>query len=197
MPKNEIGPRAFFKKVGIQFDKSLPALDRAFVNSFPVESRKFVHETLLNVQMGVSNVKDLYDLPENDRQIAMLVSHDAIRMVASTTWIKGIIDILKPQSIFEVGCGAGYLMRYIRLIYPSIALTALDRQDNLTRIFKEHGEGIEIICGDVFATNPRANHDLIICDFGWDNHDIPPSTSPHSTAEMAGQAYCPGWELSV
>jgi hypothetical protein len=192
MMKSPIGPRAFLKKQGLQFEKSLAALDRAFINSFPPESRDLVSQTWSNIQMGIANVGDLYDLPQTDRQLALLVSHDANRMVESMRWMKDVVESLSPKSIFEVGCGAGYLLSYMRFVYPNISLTGLDRQDNLTKILKGHGEGMEIVSGDVFSTNPRTNHELIICDFGWDNHDIPSSTSPHSAAEIAGQAYCPG-----
>ena len=75
MSQAAIGPRAFLKKIGLQFDKSLAGLDRAFINSFAPESRDLVSETWSNIQLGIANVEALYDLPQTDRQIALLVSH--------------------------------------------------------------------------------------------------------------------------
>jgi len=149
-------------------------------------------EPPLNIQMSIANVQVLYDLPQTARQLALLVSHDANRMVASLSWIKGVVESLKPASVFEVGCGGGYLLDYLSTIDTSITFGGIDRQKNFIQIWKEARQSIEIKCGDVFSTEPSVHYDLIICDFGWDNHDIPPSTSPHSTEELAGHPFCPG-----
>lgn len=37
-----------------------------------------------------------------------------------------------------------------------------------------------------------SGHHLVICDFGWDNSDIPESSQPHSKASIGGIGYCPG-----
>jgi len=45
MSQATIGPRAYLKKAGLQFDKSPDALDRAFLNSFAPEKRELVADT--------------------------------------------------------------------------------------------------------------------------------------------------------
>lgn len=192
MSQMAVGPRSFLKKIGLQFDKSPEALNRAFLKSFAPEHRSLVEDTLFNFQMGIANVRDIYSLPQTDQQLTLLVSHDANRMVASIGWIKAVVDDLAPASIFEVGCGGGYLLRYLRKLNPHVTLGGIDRQDNFTRILENCDANIVVLCGDVFSTEPSADYELIVCDFGWDNHDIPHSKTPHSVAEIAGQSFCPG-----
>jgi SAM-dependent methyltransferase len=130
-------------------------------------------------------------LPQTDRQAALLFSHDAERMLATMAWFQKVVALLRPTSIVEVGCGAGFLLRFLHHAFPEIALTGIDRQPNLAALIPRD-ERLEVLTDDFLSTAPLKQHDLVLCDFGWDNHDIPRSVSPHSSAEIAGQSYCPG-----
>lgn len=191
LKKQTLGPRAYLKKQGVIFGKSLRALDRAFLNSFPEDRRPTVEDVLERIRLGVSTVKELYDLPRTREQISLLVSHDAPRMCASLEWFKSGVAYLKPTSVVEFGCGAGYLLGYLRHSHPDLTLAGVERQSNLAKLVVED-ERLTVFEGDYRELAPVDRYDLVVCDFGWDNHDIPASTSPHSSAELAGYPYCPG-----
>lgn len=189
--KQTLGPRAYLKKQGVIFGKSIRALDRAFLNSFPEDKRPAVEDVWERIHLGLSTVKELYDLPRTREQISLLVSHDAPRMCASLNWFKSAVAHHKPASIIEFGCGAGYLLGFLRHSHPDLTLAGVERQSNLARLVEED-ERLTVFEGDYRELAPVDRYDLVVCDFGWDNHDIPASTSPHSDAEVAGYPYCPG-----
>lgn len=191
MNRQKLGPRAFLKGKGIRFDKSIRSLDLAFLKSFPEQKRGIVRDTWERIHLGIATVKELYDLPETHEQISLLVSHDASRMVASSGWFEAMVRHHKPQSAIEFGCGAGYLLSYLRHAFPDLTLAGVERQANLTRLMEEDGK-LTIFEGDYRELEPGGQYDMVVCDFGWDNHDIPDSKRPHTTAELAGHKYCPG-----
>jgi hypothetical protein len=91
----------------------------------------------------------------------------------------------------EIGCGAGFLLRFLHHAFPALDLTGIDRQSNLTALIPEN-DRLQVLTADYVSAAPTGQHDLILCDFGWDSHDIPRSMKPHTSAEIAGKSYCPG-----
>lgn len=186
-----MGPRAFLKGQGIKFGKSIRSLDLAFLRAFPEEKQESVRDVWERIQTQIGTVQELYDLPETREQIALLVSHDAPRMVASLSWFESVVASIDAKSVIEFGCGAGYLLSYLRHAFMEVDLAGVERQFNLTKLVDQN-DNLTVFQSDYREIEPEAQFDLIVCDFGWDNHDIPQSTKPHSDAEIAGYGFCPG-----
>lgn len=191
MKRDTLNSRAFLKKCGLLFDRKPAQLDRAFLKSFPDAARAKIEMILTMLHGGFAKIGALYSLPHTQTQASLLFSHDANRLTASLDWFADVVDQLTPRSVIEVGCGAGYLLRYLRYLHPEITLTGLDRQQNLLELIPGEAR-IRTVVGDYLATGAEELHDLVICDFGWDNSDIPISTKAHSEARLANLSYCPG-----
>lgn len=142
---------------------------------------------------GFAKIAALYSLPRDAKQIALLFSHDADRLALSLQRFSSLVERIKPASLAEVGCGAGYLLQYLRHLHPELRLTAVDRQANLLNAIPDRAN-ISKVSKDYTLIHPEDHlkHDLVICDFGWDNSDLPKSTAPHSKATLCGADYCPG-----
>ena len=69
--------------------------------------------------------------------------------------------------------------------------SGIDRQQNLVAIASADTE-LNLHASSFDEVKFNDSFDLIISDFGWDNQDIPTSSKPHSSAEIAGARYCPG-----
>lgn len=191
MPSHTLMPRAFLKNLGFIFDKSPSALDKAFLKSFPETEREKVEMAWFYLHNGLAKEAALYALPQTEKQSALLFSHDRERLTSSLDWLGKVVERTRPASVAELGCGAGYLLRYLRHSNPSVELAGIDQQQNLLNLIPQE-EKIRTYQGD-YRTLPAAKpHDLVICDFGWDNSDIPASSQPHSKASIGGLGYCPG-----
>jgi len=191
MPARKLGSRAFLKHIGLQFDKTPKALNRSFINSYHPCEREGIQYTWTALQSGMATISALYRLPRNDKQASLLFSHDARRLASSLAWYGELAKRLQPRSVIEFGCGAGFLLRYLDHLTPNLRLAGIDREEKLVEITKRHIDG-ELLAGDYHDINPFGKFDLLVCDFGWDSHDMPQSNSPHSTSDIAGQPYCPG-----
>lgn len=189
-PKN-LGPRAFLKKLGFQFHKKPTALDRAFLMSLPVEVRDEVEDIWVRLHSGFAHISELYSVPQNEKQASLLFSHDASRAISTMSWFANVVENQKPQDVLEVGCGAGYLLRFLRNRFPETKFSGIDRQENLLAIAAVD-TALNLHASSYEQATTKKCYDLIICDFGWDNQDIPESQKPHSSADIAGALYCPG-----
>src|SRR5690606_25304010 len=154
------------------------ALDKAFLKSFPETEREKVETTWHYLQSGIAKDTALYALPQTEKQSALLFSHDSERLTGSLDWFGKVVELVRPASVAELGCGAGCLLRYLRRLNPSSELTGVEQQQNLLNL-SPGGEQICTYRGDYRTLSAPKKHDLVICDFGWDNSDIPPSSQPH------------------
>ena len=109
----------------------------------------------------------MYRLPKTRRQAALLFSFGWPRANASMKWLDHLVRKIAPNSIVEMGCGAGFLLRYIQSRYPDLRLQGIDSADNLIRIASELC-GTPLIDGDYLEVQPDQKYDLVICDFGFD-----------------------------
>lgn len=187
----KLGPRAYLKKLGFQFDKKPPALDRALLKSLPADRRDEVEDIWVRLHSGFGHISELYAVPTTEKQAALLFSHDAARMLATMSWFSDVVDRLQPMTVLDAGCGAGYLLRYLHARYPDVRFSGIDRQENLVAIAAADKE-LNFHASSFDEVEFKDSFDLIISDFGWDNQDIPASSKPHSSAEIAGAPYCPG-----
>lgn len=186
-----MGPGAFLKSRGIKFGKSARSLDLAFLRAFSEERQEDVQDLWERLHMQSATVQELYALPDTREQMSLLVSHDAPRMIASLGWFESVVVKLEAKSLIEFGCGAGYLLSYLRQVFPTLDVIGVERQSNLTKLI-DPDDNLNVCAGDYRELQPYTSVDLVLCDFGWDNNEIPQSTKPHSSAEIAGKGYCPG-----
>lgn len=187
----KLGPRAYLKKLGFQFDKKPPALDRAFLKALPADERDEVENIWMRLHSGLGHISELYSIPKTEKQAALLFSHDSARMLATMSWFSDLVDKLQPRTVLDAGCGAGYLLRYLHARHPEVRFSGIDRQANLLAIAAADTE-LNLQASNFDEVEFNDSFDLIISDFGWDNQDIPTSSKPHSSAEIAGAQYCPG-----
>lgn len=191
LKKQKLGPGAFLKSRGIKFGKSVRSLDLAFLRTFSEERQEDVQDLWERLHMQLATVQELYALPDTREQMSLLLSHDAPRMVASLGWFESVVAKIEAKSLIEFGCGSGYLLSYLRHAFPTLDLTGVERQSNLAKLI-DPDDNLNVCEGDYREIQPNTSVDLVLCDFGWDNNEIPQSTKPHSIAEIAGKAYCPG-----
>ena len=106
-------------------------------------------------------------------------------------WLDDLVRKIAPNSIVEMGCGAGFLLRYIQSRYPHLRLQGIDSADNLIRIASELC-GTPLIDGDYLEVQPDQKYDLVICDFGFDLVQFSETSTPHTTDSVGGFEFCPG-----
>lgn len=191
MSDTKITPRRFLKTLGFELNKQPAALDRAFLKTFSSDDQEEVKLTWETVHAGFAPISALYALPQTDKQASLLFSQDAKRYERSLSWFSQVVAKRAPKLVVEAGCGAGYLLRYLRYLHPDLELVGIDRSENLVNLL-DADKSIEALAEDYNETDRRYEADLVISDFGWDATDIPPSQSPHSSASLGGEVYCPG-----
>ena len=103
-----LGARAFYKKLGIIFDKSHGSLDRSFLKEFNNDEQIHIRAIWEQIHSFGGSTTELYKIPKSQKQAALLFSHDRQRMLASTDWIKNVTNSVSPRSIMEYGCGADF-----------------------------------------------------------------------------------------
>lgn len=188
--KLKLGYRAFLKKNGFVFEKKPHQLDKIFLNSFSETEQSKINETWkVRNAINSSSPTDLYRMPNNKKQAALLLSQDANRILATMKWFDQIINNSIPKKVMEMGCGAGFLLSYLSQKFPDIEFSGIEKENNLASIAADllnkkvfSGSYLEIPSIDTF--------DLIICDFGYDKSDFKLSGAPHPTVEIEGHIYC-------
>lgn len=69
---------------------------------------------------------------------------------------------ITPDSICEIGCGAGAILAHLKKSFPNAALTGFDISPDVARFWKQHEEdGIQFRCGD-FLELDHQNYDCIL-----------------------------------
>ena len=69
--------------------------------------------------------------------------------------VKNILDsnLIYPSSIVEIGCGAGDVLRILRLSYQQVQLAGFDISPQLEAFWREDHSGIDFHLGDFFEQN--------------------------------------------
>ncbi len=185
-------PVDFLKSIGFGLDEKPHELDRKLLKSFPSEDRHTLREIWAARDFGSSlSLRDMYELPKTRKQAALLFSHDWPRVNASMKWFNDVVLKLAPKSIVEMGCGAGFLLKFIQGGHPDIRLQGVDAARNLIAIASELC-GSSFMSGDYSEVQPDQKYDLIVCDFGFDLARFTESSTPHTTASVGDFQYCPG-----
>lgn len=186
-----MGPRAFLKKNGFLFEKKPWPIEKALHKSLDANGKETLENMWEMAKVGFHEPQSTMCLPQTPTQAAKLFSHDAQRAVASMTWISKTLSSLKTGTILELGCGAGFLLSYLKFIYPDFSFTGLERIDNLANIASEVS-GVKIINQDYVETSINQRFDYLICDFGWNIEDIKSGPVPHDLQDFNGLKYCAG-----
>ena len=186
-----LGPRAFLKQNGFILGTKPASIDKAFLKSFPADQGDTIKKVWDGIHFYGNSINTLYALPSSQKQAAILFSQDSNRSEASLKWLREVVLALEPTDIIEFGCGAGFLLQYLRHLHPNIKLTGIDLAKNLLDTIPKNAK-INIVNTSYHRLKRNSISDLAICDFGWDNSDVPHSTTRHSTAYTGKYAYCPG-----
>lgn len=187
----KLHPRKYLKDVGFVFDAKPAQLDKRFFKMLSSEDQEIVENVWAAAQMGLDISSELYVVPKTLKQASTLFSHDAERYVSSMAWIAGLIEEQQPSSIFEMGCGAGLLLKFLKSRFPEIDVGGIDSAENLIEIGSDL-TGQSLIAGDYLVQEPDRSYEMIVCEFGYDNSNIPKSTKPHSSSQCGRASYCPG-----
>jgi len=186
-----MNPKPFLKSLGMQFDCKPAQLNNRFYKSLTEEQQERVEDIWDRKVMGFGANTELYAIPKTMKQAVRLYSLDAARYVASLDWFSEVAVYTCPDRVFEIGAGAGITSGYLKKHHPKLAIDGIEQHENMARIAKDtFGSNIKV--GDYLEVKGKGSHDLVICDFGFDIEDLPPSKQPHSTAEVDGHKYCPG-----
>jgi len=188
--KNNIGVRAFLKKMGFQKDASVLQLDNRLMNSLNAEGKIELEDVWRSRwEGGFSSMLDMYLVPKNLKQAALLFSQDYSRTEESMKWVSEKVFSLKPKSIVEMGCGCGLLLKYLKTKNPEIEIMGIDQAPNLINIGTKL-TGVDLISGNYLKMTPKPSYDTIVCDFGFDSQDYKIPNSPHKTISIGDVKVC-------
>lgn len=187
----KLNPRKYLKESGFIFDAKPAQLDKRFYKMLSPEDQETVENVWSAAAMGLDISSELYTVPKNLKQACTLFSHDADRYVVSMGWIADLVERTNPTSLVEMGCGAGLLINYLQKRTPHLVLNGIDGAKNLVEIGRSL-TNLGLIAGDYLTAEPDGEYEMIVCEFGYDNSNIPPSKKPHSAAQCGLASYCPG-----
>lgn len=187
----KLTPRKYLKDMGFIFDVKPAQLDKRFFKTLSAVDQETVEQVWSAAAMGLDISRELYAVPKNLKQACALFSHDAERYIASMEWISDLVERTNPASLIDMGCGAGLLINYLQKKKSPASLNGIDGAKNLVDIGRSL-TNLDLIAGDYLNVEPIGEYELIVCEFGYDNSDIPPSKRPHSAAQCGLASYCPG-----
>lgn len=179
------------KREGFDFDKKPHQIDKAFLKLFSPEEAAEIQEIWASINLMGASSTQLYRLPKTLQQAHLLMSHDRDRYVTAFDWIRDRVRGVTPQRILEVGCGSGILLRYLAESYPNIEYSGVDIEANLIEAAPAH-HNVTLLAADYRSAPLSADHDMVICNFGFDLDRFPPSTKPHSIEQIGESKFCPG-----
>jgi hypothetical protein len=191
LDNNKLNPRKFLKSAGFLFDIRPSQRDARLAKLLSPQQREIFEDVTMAAAAGVDKSTDLYAIPQSLKQASVLFSHDAKRYLVSMNWVADLIAKQSPETIIDMGCVAGLLLNFIQQRFPNIRVNGIDLAENLIEIGRELTE-LNLIFDSYLTANPDDHYDLIVCEFGYDNSNIPPSTKPHTSANCGAVSYCPG-----
>jgi hypothetical protein len=159
------------------------------LKSLSSEDRRRYREIVAREPGSSSRMLDLYRLPKTRKQAAQLFSEDWQRANASMNWFADVVRKVMPGSIVDMGCGAGFLLKYLQTTYPNLVLQGVDAATNLIDIGSELC-GRALIAENYLAAQPDQKYDLVVCDFGFDRTDFTSSNLPHTPERIGEFVYC-------
>ena len=187
--RTRLGPRAFLKASGFLTDAKPARMDAALLKALDPGNRQRIEGIWANRNLALSDGLEMYEVPQTVEQAALLFSHDWPRAAATMDWFDGVVRDARARSVAEMGCGAGFLLAYLKSGDPGLAVRGIDAAANLGAIAARLTGG-EIAVGDYTFHAPAAQSDLVICDFGFDLASFAPSVRPHDVSTVGGELFC-------
>jgi hypothetical protein len=187
--KETLRPIDFLKSMGFGLDEKPRQLERMLLKSLSAEDRRRFREIVAREPGSSSRLMGLYRLPKTRKQAALLFSTDWPRANAAMKWFDYVVRKVRPRSIVEMGCGAGFLLKYLQTTYPNLVFQGLDAANNLIDIGSQLC-GRALIAENYLVAQPDHKYDLIVCDFGFDLTDFTSSNLPHTTERAGEFEYC-------
>jgi SAM-dependent methyltransferase len=182
-------PRAYLRSIGFVLDKEPHQIDRLLLKSLSPDDRDLLNTIWAARNMGLSTGLDMYLVPKTLKQASLLFSYDWRRAAATMEWFEHVVRSLQPASVVEMGCGAGFLLGFLRQKYAGLQLQGVDTARNLVEIGSQLS-GSALIAGDYCSVDPDHPYDLILCDFGFDMARFKASTKPHNFVTCGEAQYC-------
>ncbi len=82
---------------------------------------------------------------------------------AALTKLLAYIPAGGPASIFEAGCGDGYVTEWMKHLYPGAGITAIDIDEAKISIAKSRVRGVDFGVGNIYDTRQRDDSfDLVV-----------------------------------
>jgi hypothetical protein len=191
MAKQQTHERAFLKNLGFCLDKKPHQITRLLLKSLNAECRARLEYVWAMRSTGLATGLEQYLIPQTVRQAALLFSYDWPRTVVSFEWLDQIVSRANYKSMVEMGCGPGFLLKYLLDRHPGIKVQGIDTAENLIRIGTELCKS-RLIVGDYLNAEPDDAYEFVVCNFGFDLPKFAPSSTPHSEATCSGASYCLG-----
>ncbi|MQV20284.1 hypothetical protein GHK65_07995 [Sinorhizobium meliloti] len=182
-------PRAYLRSIGFALDKEPHQIDRLLLKSLSPEDRDLLNTIWATRNIGLSTGLDMYLVPKTIKQASLLFSYDWRRAAATMEWFDYVVRRRQPESVVDMGCGAGFLLGFLRKKYAGVRLQGVDAASNLIEIGSQLS-GSGLIAGDYCTVKPDHAYDLILCDFGFDMARFKASTKPHNYATCGEAQYC-------
>ncbi len=73
-------------------------------------------------------------------------------------------NLLSPKSICDLGCGAGDVLRHLRLYHPEASLVGYDLSPQVLPFWKEDSINIDFVLGDFHQLNKKKFDILLMLD---------------------------------
>ena len=182
---------AYLKSAGFRFGTSPARLDRLFHKSLNKEGKALFELYSESAQSGISDIQDVFQIPQSAKQAALLLSQDVNRSVASMEWICSVLKDQSPGTAIDIGCGAGFSLDYFSKRFTRFSFEGLESQTNLASIASEL-TGFNIWNMNYLHKLPEKTYDYIICEFGWNSSDINDAPPPHQLRVIDEYQICAG-----
>ena len=145
--------RVFLKQLGFSIDKKPHQQKRLLLESLSMEQQARIELIWEMRDSRLATGLEQYLIPDDLRQAAFLFSSDWPRMIASFEWLDQIVSSTNCKSMVEMGCGPGFLLKYLLERYPGIKIQGLDTAANLIRIGAKLCDS-PLIAGDYLTAAP-------------------------------------------
>jgi hypothetical protein len=185
-----MNPRAFLEREGFDLKTAHHELLDGFALSLG-ERAGDAYEINAALAAGIGDAAELYRLPETVEQSSLLFSIDRSRYIRNFQFLKRALLKLRPSSIIEFGSGDGLTLSFARQILPDSKVLGVEREANLAAIANNE-RGISTLVGDFrdISNEPGDRFELGICNFGWENSDLPRSSRPHVIRNLGKHEIC-------
>jgi len=77
--------------------------------------------------------------------------------------LNGLLDIVAFETVYDAGCGCGYVTEFVQQKYPATVIDAMDIDEDKLAQAKKRCPGVNFLSGDIYTTECESNSfDLVI-----------------------------------